>query len=121
VNNFLRIMALEEDAVHRTVFVRAREEGGINFVYDPERGENSYQVFIHRRFPYSTVSSWEFPSFAAARSFAAEQFKSEWELLVWDMQVKRPCADGGTECGSGTCAQCSTGGGCSDKGGCGGH
>ena len=109
-------MSLNESEAQRVVFVKAREEGGINFLYDPERPEGAYQVFIHKALPYHTALTTEFFSFAAARSHAAELFK-DWEMLAWDLKVERPCADGGHECGSGSCEMCkSTGGGCSTCG-----
>ncbi|MBS1983705.1 MAG: hypothetical protein JST16_05985 [Bdellovibrionales bacterium] len=106
MNNFLRVMALSENEVHRVTFVSSREEGGINAVYDPEQDKFLFQVFIHNRFPYTHKDLWEFESFAEARSFAARHFDQDWELLAWDQKVSRPCADGGTECGSGSCPTC---------------
>lgn len=99
-------MALEEKEIHRVTFVTAREEGGINSIYDPDANSFAYQVFIHIRLPYCSAQEWIFPTFAEARSFAARKFDVDWELLAWDQNVKRPCADGGTECGSGSCATC---------------
>lgn len=111
-------MALNEENMHRAVFVKQRFEGGINSIYEPERSEFNYQVFIHSEFPLKTTEEWSFSSFGEARSFAARHFSTEgWELLQWDNQAKRPCADGGFECGSGSCDMCkSTGGGCKSCG-----
>lgn len=94
--------------MHRTTFVTPREEGGINLVYDPENDGIRYQVFIHNRFPYREMDRWEFASFAEARGFAARHFTDGWDMLQWDQKVKRPCEEGGFECGSGTCATCSS-------------
>ncbi len=105
MNNLLRIMALKEDETHRVVFVKHREEGGINWIYDPNLEKEFCQVFIHSLFPYRERSSWEFENFLEARSFAAKQF-SDWEMLAWDMKTKRPCEEGGKECGSGECDTC---------------
>lgn len=99
-------MALDETLMQRTVFVNGREEGGINAIYDPALEGFAYQVFIHNRFPFVDIERQEFPSFAEARSYAAKRFGEGWEMLSWDQTVKRPCADGGTECGSGSCATC---------------
>ena len=118
MNNFLPIMSLAEEDMHRAVFVNDRFEGGINSVYEPSRSEFEYQVFIHSDFPLNTTEEWSFPSFKEARSFAARHFSTEgWELLQWDNQAKRPCTDGGHECGSGSCEMCkTTGGGCTTCG-----
>ena len=116
MNNLLRIMSLDEDLMHRVSFVTPREEGGINSVFDPSSDAFIYQVFIHSRFPYSEIFSQEFASFRDARSFAAERFREGWEMLTWDLKAKRPCEEGGYECGSGTCATCASGGGCTSCG-----
>lgn len=126
MNNFLRILSLSEDDMRRVTFITPREEGGINSIYDPEKEAFSYQVFIHSRLPYNRLSEWLFSTFSEARSFAARKFDANWEFLSWDQKVKRPCEEGGTECGSGSCPTCasfkeageepSTGSGC---GGCG--
>jgi hypothetical protein len=117
VNNSLQIYSLGEEEMHRVVFAKDGNEGGINFIFDPERGAAVYQVFIHKSFPLSTLENWEFDTFAEARSHAAKTFAGEWEVLAWDQKVKRPCADGGQECGSGSCEMCkSTGGGCKSCG-----
>ncbi len=106
-------MALKEEDMHSVVFVRPREEGGICFVADFEKNQFNYQVFIHSPLPLKTIASWEFDSFEKARSFASKQFSTDWDLMMWDHNVKRPCMDGGKECGSGSCETCqSTGGGC---------
>ena len=113
MNNLLRTFSISEEDMHRVVFVSNGNEGGINSIFDPELSAFQYQVFIHKPFPLNTSKSWEFPSFEEARSFAARLFDAEWEMLQWDQKVKRPCADGGQECGSGSCEMCkSTGGGC---------
>lgn len=106
MNNFLRVMAIDEKDMHRVTFVTPREEGGINVIFDPEANKFAYQVFIHTRLPYCAAQEWLFKNFADARSFAARKFDADWEMLSWDQNVKRPCADGGTECGSGSCATC---------------
>ncbi len=98
-------MSLSEDQMHRVVFVRPREEGGINSIYDPISGKEIFQVFIHNPLPYCEIGSWNFESFNEARSFAAKQF-NDWEMLTWDMKTKRPCEEGGKECGSGECDTC---------------
>ena len=118
MNNFLKIMSLEEENIHRVVFVNQRFEGGINFIFEPETQKFEYQIFIHSEFPLSTSTEWKFGSFSEARSFASRHFSTEgWELLEWDNQAKRPCSEGGFECGSGTCEMCkSTGGGCKSCG-----
>ena len=126
MNNLLRVMALSEDELHSVVFVQGRDEGGINVVFDPMAGKDLFQVFIHKKFPLVDVSSWEFDTFGAARSYASKVF-SDWEMAQWDFKVRRKCADGGGSCGDGTCApggSCGTsGGGCgttdgSSGGGC---
>lgn len=99
-------MALKPEDMHRVVFVNGRIEGGINSIFDPVIGQEIYQVFIHNRLPYCTISEWEFTDFPAARSFAAQTFKTDWEFLTWDLKTKRPCEDGGRECGSGECDTC---------------
>ena len=111
-------MAINEEDMHRVVYVKDRFEGGFSSVYCPEANSFSYQVFIHSEFPLQTFEEWNFPTFSEARHFAARHFSSEgWELLAWDNQVKRPCSDGGAECGSGSCEMCkSTGGGCKSCG-----
>jgi len=124
VNNLLRIMSLDEEDVHRVSFVNPREEAGINAVYDPEVSGFVYQVFIHNRFPYLSRETREFSTFAEARSHAAKAFSTDWEMLAWDQKTKRPCEEGGYECGSGSCATCSTmksegGEGSTGCGGCG--
>jgi hypothetical protein len=114
VNNFIRIMAMKEENAERSIFVSERKEGGINLVYDPMTQGYMYQVFIHNSFPYSEVGSWEFPTFQAARSFAAEHFAKDWELFFWNGDLNRPCKN--EECGSGRsgkCQECAAGGGCS--------
>jgi hypothetical protein len=107
VNNLLRIMSLDEDTSQRVVFVRQREEAGIGFVYDPVKCANEYQVFIHSTLPYREIETLSFASFAEARSLAAKKF-ADWEMLAWDLKTKRPCEEGGKECGSGECDTCKT-------------
>ncbi len=117
MHNLIRVMALNAEEIHRVVFVRAREEGGINAIYDPTLLSETYQVFIHNPLPLKTQSHWEFPSFEKARSFAAKMFDTDWEMLSWDQKAQRPCETGEHECGSGSCETCSTtGGGCSTCG-----
>ncbi len=106
MNNFLNILAISEKDMHRVVFVKDREEGGINSVYDPHLEKEIFQVFIHNRLPYRSVSEWSFDTFAEARRFASDHFAKEWEFLSWDMKTHRPCEDGGRECGSGECDTC---------------
>jgi len=111
-------MALDELKTRSVVFVNARQEAGINEIYDPDAGSFMFQVFIHNQFPYTEEGAWLFPTFAEARSFAAQTFQGEWEMLLWDKDIKRPCSEGGGGCGSG--GSCGTGGGCgSSGGGCG--
>ncbi len=99
------------------VFVRPREEGGFSCVYDNSSEIFKYQVFVQSPLPLKTKSSWEFDSFESARSFASKLFLQDWKLMLWDQNVKRPCMDGGHECGSGSCETCqSTGGGCTSCG-----
>lgn len=105
MNNLIKILSLKEEDHHRVIFVNTREEGGINWVYDPEKDQSLYQVFIHSLLPYREIESHEFPSFPAARSFASKRF-ADWEFLAWDLKTKRPCEDGGKECGSGECDTC---------------
>lgn len=120
MNNLLRILALQESTTQSIVFVNSREEGGINALFDPCANKEIYQVFIHKLFPYQEVSAWEFDSFTAARSFAAKQFAQDWEMLVWDKAIERPC-EKGESCGGGhgTCVTCASGGGCGPTGACG--
>jgi hypothetical protein len=106
VNNYLNILAMTEKDMQRVVFVRGQDEGGINAIYDPERGQESFQVFIHKSLPYRHLSSWDFETFGAARNFAAKEFVGEWELFSWDFKTRRPCEEGGRECGSGECETC---------------
>jgi hypothetical protein len=106
VNNLLRIMSLEEKDMHRVVFVKARQEGGFSSVYDPGEQRDLYQVFIHSILPYRTAAEQEFTSFEQARSYAAKLFSQDWEMLSWDLKTKRPCEEGGRECGSGSCDTC---------------
>ena len=122
MSNFLRILALQEDQARSVVFVNARDEGGINAVFDPHANREIYQVFIHKQFPYTELGAWEFDTFAAARSFAAGKFAQEWEMLIWDKAIERPCEKGEGPCngGHGNCATCATnGGGCGPTGSCG--
>lgn len=120
MNNLLQILALDETKAQSVVFVNGREEAGINAVFDPHANGEIYQVFIHRLFPYEEVGSWEFDNFAAARGFAATRFAREWEMLVWDKPIDRPC-EKGESCGGGhgTCVTCASGGGCGPTGACG--
>ena len=55
MNNLLRVMALSEDELHSVVFVKGRDEGGINVVFDPMAGKDLFQVFIHKKFGNSTL------------------------------------------------------------------
>jgi len=105
VNNLIKILSLKEEDHHRVIFANAREEAGINAVYDPESERSIYQVFIHTQLPYREKESLEFDSFAAARSYASKRFQ-DWEFLSWDLKTKRPCEEGGKECGSGECDTC---------------
>ncbi len=117
VSNLISIMALKEDQMLSVVFVRPREEGGFSFVYDNENMNFRYQVFVQSPLPLKTKNYWEFDSFESARSFASKQFAGDWKVMMWDQNVKRPCMDGGHECGSGSCETCqSTGGGCKSCG-----
>jgi hypothetical protein len=117
VNNLLKIMSLDEETAQGVVFARDRFEGGINFIFDPSQSKFEYQVFIHKDLPLQETQSWRFESFSLARHFAADVFGKDWEMLVWDHKVKRPCEDGGHECGSGKCETCqSMGGGCTSCG-----
>ncbi len=99
-------MAMKETDMPRVVFVRGQEEAGINAVFDPALGREIFQVFIHNLLPFRSISEWEFADFTAARSFAAKTFATEWKFLSWDFKTKRPCEDGGRECGSGECDTC---------------
>ncbi len=105
MNNSLRIMALRADETHRVVFVNGRNEGGINSIYDPVSDSESFQVFIHTQLPYNEIERHEFARFEEARSHASRIFK-DWEMLVWDLKTRRPCEEGGRECGSGECDTC---------------
>jgi len=105
LNNFIKILALSEDAINKIVFISQQNEGGINTVYNPIDDRFEYQVFIHNRFPFKEVSSWQFSNFPEARKFAATEFKS-WSLMSWDYQRKRPCELEGRECGTGLCETC---------------
>jgi len=100
-------MSLKESDLHRVAFVKSRNEGGINSIWDPQTEQEAFQVFIHSRLPFRELESHEFPKFSEARSFASKLFK-EWEMLTWDLKTKRPCEDGGKECGSGECDTCKT-------------
>lgn len=104
-------MALDENAIDRTVFSNARNEAGINLVYDPELNQDLYQVFIHNLLPYREISSSVFKTFNEARSFAANTFSKGWEMHYWDFTLRRKCgtAEDGISCGSGGgCASCAT-------------
>jgi len=107
VNNFLRLLSLSEQDMHRFVVVSGQKEGGINSIYDPELACESFQIFIHNRLPFRTVFSQDFPTFPEARAAAAQVFgKGDWEMLTWDFKTNRPCEEGGKECGSGECDTC---------------
>lgn len=106
MNNFIKIMALQEEGIHGVALVSAREEAGINTVYDPEQDRELYQVFVHSRFPFEELESKTFDTFAAARSYAAETFNQGWEVLSWNFKTKRPCEEEGVECGSRNCDTC---------------
>lgn len=112
MNNLKNILLITAENAHRAVFVSAREEGGINVVYDPDLDQEIYQVFIHNRFPYEDIESKEFPSFEEARTYAAQRFDDEsWDLLLWNMKTNRPCEGGeGKSCGSGSCTSGNCGG-----------
>lgn len=117
MHNLIKVMALSEEDIHRVVFVRSRDEGGINFLFEPESQRILYQVFIHSSLPLKTQTRWEFERFEEARSFAAKLFNQDWDMLAWDQKAKRPCETGEHECGSGSCETCkSTGGGCTTCG-----
>jgi len=110
-------MSMDEETALSVVFAKDRYEGGINAVYNPEASSFEYQVFIHRDLPLQETKAWRFASFDRARHHAADVFSTDWEMLVWDHKVKRPCEDGGHECGSGKCETCqSMGGGCTSCG-----
>jgi len=105
VNNLLKVLALKENDIPRVVFVNDRKEGGINAIFNPENDQFEYQVFIHSHLPFRDEFSDTFAEFAQARSFAARYF-SDWEMLSWDLKTRRPCEEGGKECGSGECDTC---------------
>ena len=105
MNNSLRIMALKPEEMHRVVFVNGRNEGGINSVWDPSNSSEVFQVFIHTQLPYNEIEHHEFARFEEARSHASRTFK-DWEMLTWDLKTRRPCEEGGKECGSGECDTC---------------
>jgi hypothetical protein len=117
VNNFIQIMALSEDDMHRTTFVSDQKEAGIGLSFDPSQGTFAYNVFVHKRLPLCTQSEWVFENFNEARRFAAQEFGQGWRMLMWDQTVRRPCETGEHECGSGSCESCqSSGGGCTSCG-----
>ncbi len=117
MNNSEKILQIDSSKMHRIIFVTDREEGGINSIFDPESENESFQVFIHNRFPYRSQKEWHFDSFEDAREFAATEFADEkWEVLSWDQSVTRPCQARGEECGKGNCEECKKGGGCSTCG-----
>jgi len=93
-------MALKPEEMHRVVFVNGRNEGGINSVWDPANSSEVFQVFIHSQLPYNEIERHEFARFEEARSQASRTFK-DWEMLTWDLKTRRPCEEGGKECGSG--------------------
>ena len=114
MNNYLRVMAIHEEEMHRVVFVNGRQEAGFGAAYDPALGRESYHVFVHSTLPYKEAALWEFPTFSEARLFAAKEFSTPWEFLVWGGELTRPCAKDGA-CG---CASEKNGGSsCSTKGG----
>lgn len=100
MSNLKEIMLIQENEMHRTIFVNAQEEAGINVFYDPDLDREVFSVFIHNRLPFRTLKDWKFDSFRAARNFAASFFKSEWEVLSWDLKAKRPCAEKDGSCGT---------------------
>jgi hypothetical protein len=106
LKNYISILALQEKDIHRVVFAKDFEEAGINAVYDPETDSETYQVFVHKRLPFREVQSWSFPDFSSARVFAAKNFSDGWDFLSWDLKTRRPCENGGKECGSGDCDTC---------------
>ena len=118
---FMQTVEILEN-VHRAIFVSAREEGGINVVYDHKSDSECFQVFIHNRLPFEHVKSWEFRDFSSARSFAEQYFDADtWDLLLWNMKTNRPCEGGsGTSCtksscgGNGSSESTDGSGGCSD-------
>ena len=105
MNNLLKILSLKEADLPRVVFVNDRKEGGINAIFDPKSEQFEYQIFIHSLLPYREDFSRTFSKYEEARSFASRHFQ-EWEMLSWDLKTKRPCEDGGKECGSGECDTC---------------
>jgi hypothetical protein len=117
VNNLIRIMALNEEAMHKTIFSNVRNEAGINTIYDPESGGELYQVFIHNLLPYRELNSWLFKTFNEARSFAAKTFAQGWDVHAWDFTLRRKCgtSEDGSSCGTGggcSSGNCGSGGGC---------
>lgn len=122
MDNYINILALGEQAVRNVVFVSHREEAGFGLEYDPLENKFSYRVFIHKTLPYRETASWNFESFSAARGFAADKFRTDWQMMVWDGQVRRKCGSGdggcgtGGGCSSGSCGT-SKGGGCGSSGG----
>ena len=117
MSHLKEIMLIEESDMDTVVFVTTKQEAGINVVYDPATDREIYQVFVQQSFPLREVESWEFPSFRAAKRFAASQFKN-WEFLNWNQGINRPCGKGDA-CGKGACSTkeggCGTGG-CSSCG-----
>lgn len=108
-----KIMRLEEKDLVRSVFVRPKEEGGINLIFEPEKNFGVYQVYVQSSFPFRELFSHEFPSFRDARNFAASFFKTGWDLLHWDGTLNRPCAKG-ESCGGGNCSTSGQGCGSAD-------
>ncbi len=119
MNNYVRILALDENSMHRSVFSNARNEAGINTVYDPDSQKEQFQVFIHNLLPYKEIQSWIFDTFSEARLFAAKTFATDWDLHIWDFTLRRKCGstEDGASCGSG--GGCSSGSCSSGGGGCG--
>lgn len=97
---------MSEQEIYRTTFISYRKEAGISCEYDPNVDSIRYNVFIHSRFPYSEIERHSFERFEEARSYAAKLFDSKWQVLSWDFKTKRPCEEGGKECGSGDCDTC---------------
>ena len=101
MSHLKKIMLLKENDLDTVVFIQTKREGGINVIFDPDKNQEVFQVFIQQSFPLREVSSWEFENFREARNFAASNFK-DWEMLIWNHGVNRPCGNGGG-CSSGSC------------------
>ncbi len=108
MNNKISILALKEDDMPRVIFAKSRNEAGFGAEYDPAQNKFAYTVFIHSQFPVLERQCWHFEDFSSARNFASNMFAQDWEMLTWDFKTKRPCEEGGRECGSGECDTCKT-------------